>query len=75
MAHNLNETNGKVSFASTQKVWHNLGQIVSEAMTSKQAIELAGLNYFVSKYQPTSKKPIKAFKIRMENSTYFFKGI
>ena len=49
MAHNLNETKGKISFASTQTAWHGLGQIVKEAMTSKQAIELAGLNYFVDK--------------------------
>ena len=49
MAHNLNETNGKVSFASTEKAWHGLGQIVNGAMTSKEAIELGGLNYEVVK--------------------------
>jgi len=49
MAHNLNENNGKVSFASTQKAWHGLGQIVAEAMTAKQAIELACLDYEVAK--------------------------
>jgi phage/plasmid-like protein (TIGR03299 family) len=49
MAHNLNETNGKISFASTQRAWHGLGQIVDSAMTSKQAIELAGLDYQVIK--------------------------
>lgn len=49
MAHNL-ETNGKnnkVSFASTEKAWHNLGQIVDGAMTSQEAIELANLDYTV----------------------------
>jgi len=51
MAHNLNETNGKVSFASTEKAWHGLGQIVKEAMTSKEAIELGGLGYEVVKKQ------------------------
>lgn len=51
MAHNLNETNGKVSFASTEKAWHGLGQIVKNAMTSKEAIELGGLGYEVIKEQ------------------------
>jgi len=49
MAHNLNETNGKISFASTEKAWHGLGQIVKGAMTSKEAIELGGLGYTVIK--------------------------
>ena len=50
MAHNLNENNGKVSFAARgEKAWHGLGQYVSEAMTSEQAIELGGLNYTVEK--------------------------
>jgi phage/plasmid-like protein (TIGR03299 family) len=50
MAHKLNETNGKVSFAPRgEKAWHGLGQYVSEAMTSEQAIELGGLNYTVEK--------------------------
>jgi phage/plasmid-like protein (TIGR03299 family) len=49
MAHNLNETNGKISFASTEKAWHGLGQIVKNAMTSKEAIELGGLGYTVVK--------------------------
>lgn len=47
MAHNLEIKDGKASFASTQTAWHGLGQIVKEAMTSKQAIELAGLDYEV----------------------------
>lgn len=49
MAHNLNETNGKTSFASTQKAWHGLGQIVEKAMTTKEAIEFGGLGYEVIK--------------------------
>ena len=49
MCHNLNETNGKISFASTEKAWHGLGQIVKNAMTSKEAIELGGLGYQVIK--------------------------
>jgi phage/plasmid-like protein (TIGR03299 family) len=50
MAHKLNETNGKISFAARgEKAWHGLGQYVSEAMTSEQAIELGGLDYTVEK--------------------------
>lgn len=50
MAHNLNQTNGKWSFASAnEKAWHGLGQIVDGAMTSEQAIKLAGLDYEVVK--------------------------
>jgi phage/plasmid-like protein (TIGR03299 family) len=49
MAHDLNFNNGKYSFASTQKAWHDLGQIVDKAMTAEQAIQLAGLDYEVAK--------------------------
>lgn len=49
MAHNLENKNGKTSFASTQIAWHGLGQIVKDQMTAKQAIELAGLDYEVIK--------------------------
>lgn len=49
MAHNLNETNGKVAFASTQKAWHGLGQIVDNPMTTEEAIVLGGLDYEVVK--------------------------
>ncbi len=50
MAHNLEiDRNGKASFASTEKAWHGLGQIVEKAMTSDEAIKLAGLGYNVIK--------------------------
>lgn len=49
MAHNLNEKDGKTSFASTAKAWHGLGQIVEKAMTSEEAIVLANLDYDVVK--------------------------
>lgn len=49
MAHNLNEKDGKTSFASTEKAWHGLGQIVEKAMTSEEAIQLANLDYDVVK--------------------------
>jgi len=52
MAHNLNETDGKISFVSHgEKAWHGLGTIVEKAMTSKEAIELGGLGYEVIKQQ------------------------
>ena len=52
MAHNLNfnSNTGKHSFFSVQqKPWHNLGTIVENYPTSKEAIEFAGLNYTVEK--------------------------
>ena len=70
MGHNLNETNGKISFASTQTAWHGLGQIVKEAMTSKQAIELAGLNYFVDKTNAVAEIDGKIISINDKFVTY-----
>jgi len=51
MAHNLNEVNGKIAFANSEKTaaWHGLGQNVGRAMTSLEALELGGLNYEVVK--------------------------
>ena len=53
MAHEINKTNGKDSFAATllngQKAWHGLGQYVDSAMTAEQAIELAGMDWEVEK--------------------------
>jgi phage/plasmid-like protein (TIGR03299 family) len=50
MAHNINKTNGKWSFAARgEKAWHGLGQYVQEAMTAEQAIQLGGLDYTVEK--------------------------
>jgi phage/plasmid-like protein (TIGR03299 family) len=49
MAHNLEKkSDGTTSFASTEKAWHNLGQIVDGAMTSEEAIKLANLDYEVA---------------------------
>lgn len=48
MAHNLEiKKDGKASFVSTQKAWHGLGEIVEGALTSKDAIEKARLDYTV----------------------------
>jgi len=50
MAHNLEIRDGKASFVTHQeKAWHGLGTIVEKAMTSKEAIELARLDYEVAK--------------------------
>jgi phage/plasmid-like protein (TIGR03299 family) len=51
MAANINITNGKSSFAGTKPAWHGLGQIVEGAMTSKEALKLANLDFTVSKKQ------------------------
>jgi len=52
MAHliNFDATKGTHSFASyKEKAWHGLGQIVENAMTSAQAIELANMDYEVAR--------------------------
>jgi len=51
MSHNLYINKfRKASFASAREIpWHGLGQIVEGAMTSDEALELAGLNYEVAK--------------------------
>lgn len=53
MAHNLNETNGKYSFASSLKepAWHKLGQNVGRAMTSEEALCEANLCWTVEKHK------------------------
>ncbi|TAN00413.1 MAG: DUF945 domain-containing protein [Chitinophagaceae bacterium] len=52
MSHNIffNEQTGKHSFFSVkEKAWHNLGQVVTDYPTSKEAIQFAGLDYEVHK--------------------------
>jgi phage/plasmid-like protein (TIGR03299 family) len=52
MAHNLNfneEKNSYSFFSAKEKAWHNLGTIVDNAVNSKQAISLAGLDFQVDK--------------------------
>lgn len=52
MAHNINfnEKTGQHSFFSVQqKAWHGLGQIVEGYPTSKEALQLAGLDFNVVK--------------------------
>lgn len=59
MADNINIRNGKASFVSKKELaWHRLGKVV-DSMTSKEAIELSGLDYEVEKvpmyYQEANK--------------------
>lgn len=61
MCHNLNIDEGKVAFASTQKAWHGLGQIVDNPMTTKEAIILGGLDFEVVK------KPIYCDNKKLED--------
>jgi len=52
MAHNINfnEQTGEHSFFSVkEKAWHGLGQIVRDYPTSKEALQLAGLDFNVVK--------------------------
>lgn len=51
MAENINIIGGVASFTSTEKAWHGLGTIVKGAMTSKEALTNARLNFEVSKKQ------------------------
>lgn len=42
MAHQLDNTDGKVSYADSQSdAWHRLGQVVGEKMTTEQALDAA----------------------------------
>jgi phage/plasmid-like protein (TIGR03299 family) len=53
MAHNLkfNTKTKRHAFASAkEKAWHNLGVVVSKAMTTSEAIVEAGLDYTVEKF-------------------------
>jgi phage/plasmid-like protein (TIGR03299 family) len=61
MAHTLNiRRNGIASFVTRKEpAWHGLGTVV-EAMTSKEAIELGGLNFIVDK-QPLYVQGTKTF--------------
>lgn len=72
MAHLLNRgTNGKWSFASAKETaWHGLGQIVDKAMTSKEAIELANLDYTVDKRPAYMEINGEYIQVPKKNVTY-----
>ena len=45
MAHELDSTNGVVSFANSRTdAWHRLGQSVGHAMTAREALDAAHLS-------------------------------
>ena len=67
MAHNLAMTNGKTAMAYTgDKPWHGLGTSVANAMTSAEAIGLAGLDWGVVKQPVYFANDISKYK-RIEN--------
>jgi len=51
MAHNIASINGTNAFFGTELPWHKLGQIVTGARTWQDAMNLAQLNWSVSKIQ------------------------
>lgn len=51
MAHDLATINGKSAFFGTQAAWHKLGQVVEGAKVWAEAMDLAQLNWTVSKHQ------------------------
>ena len=58
MSHAISVKNGKAEMAYYgDQPWHSLGTKVNEAMTSAQAIELAGLNWDVEKQPIYIKDP------------------
>jgi phage/plasmid-like protein (TIGR03299 family) len=66
MAHliNYDERKGTHSFASAgEKAWHNLGQVVTNAMTSQQCIDLANLDYEVGKTTVMAEIPMESGEI------------
>lgn len=84
MAHeiNFNTKKGTWSFASHMELpWHGLGQIVSEAMTTKQAIEMANLDYEVKRAdvhfssEDGSPNPIKGYYATYRTDTNEYLGM
>lgn len=71
---NINPVSKQHAFFSRQPAWHNLGQIVSEAQTWEQAMQLAGLDWEVNKIQlthPTSGELIPAWgTFRSDNNAF-----
>lgn len=68
---NYNEQLGRHSFVSNKEpAWHKLGTIVDHAMTSSEAIELAGLNYTVDTAKVAAVLKPKPRYINNLNATY-----
>ena len=83
MAHQINQNRkkGTWSFASHMELpWHGLGQIVANAMTTKEAIELANLDYEVKRadVQFTAEEnvvPIKGYYATYRTDTNEYLGM
>lgn len=62
--------NIETMFSVREKPWHGLGEIIEEAPTSRDAIELAGLNWFVESNPifDMNGKEIKGFKANTRSS-------
>lgn len=83
MAHQINQNRkkGTWSFASHMELpWHGLGQIVANAMTTKEAIELANLDYEVKRadVQFTAQEnvvPIKGYYATYRTDTNEYLGM
>lgn len=59
MGHFIDQTTGRASaFFADKPAWHGLGTVVEGAQTSAAAIELAGLNWQVSKQAIFYNKPL-----------------
>jgi len=77
MAHNLENANGKTSFVynkSNGLPWHGLGQSVAGAMTWQDAMNLAQMNWTVSKHQlssPLTGLPIPVWGIFRDDNQVF----
>jgi len=75
MAHNINfnEQTGQHSFFSVkEKAWHGLGQIVEGYPTSKEALQLAGLDFNVVK-MPNVHRLTDGTEIVSDNSFFTYR--
>jgi hypothetical protein len=71
MAHNLHynpHTGTHSFFAVQQKAWHNLGTLVENYPTSREAIQYAGLDYTVEK------RPLFTYDIQQLNGEAFMRN-
>lgn len=75
MAHNIffNERTGQHSFFSVkERAWHNLGQVVSDYPTSREAIGFAGLDYEVRKL-PNVHRMADGTEVVSDNSFFTYR--
>ena len=69
--------NVETMFSVREKPWHGLGQIIDEAPTSRDAIEYAGLNWYVESNPIFDAKgnEIKGFKANTRSSDNSVLGV